>query len=74
MNTQNIELQSLYTALKITNVKVKRKAEEFLRLLEVRAPGGFKHVRLSLIFFCLLFFTQCEKNKYDLKYVNSIRV
>lgn len=43
MNPQNVELQSLYTSLKITNVKVKRKAEEFLRLLDVRAPGGFKH-------------------------------
>jgi hypothetical protein len=55
MNTQNIELQSLYTALKITNVKVKRKAEEFLRLLDVRALGGFKTVSFSPIF--LLLFT-----------------
>jgi hypothetical protein len=48
MNPQNVELQSLYTSLKITNVKVKRKAEEFLRLLDVRAPGGFKHVEFSV--------------------------
>lgn len=44
MSAQNVELQSLYATLHIKNIKVKRKAEEFLRLLEIRAPGGFKHV------------------------------
>jgi hypothetical protein len=38
----------MYDVLDIKNVKVKRKTEELMRLLDLRAAGGLRGVRTNI--------------------------
>jgi hypothetical protein len=42
MNSQRIIIQPIYDVLEIKSVKVKRKTEELMRLLDLRAAGGLR--------------------------------
>lgn len=45
-----MDVQKIATAIGLTNVKVIRKAEEYMRLCKIRCPGGIGGVCLC----CLL--------------------
>lgn len=49
MNSQRIIIQPMYDALEIKSVKVKRKTEELMRLLDLRAAGGLRAVCIDII-------------------------
>ncbi len=44
MNSQRIVIQPMYDALEIKSAKIKRKTEELMRLLDLRAAGGLRGV------------------------------
>jgi hypothetical protein len=48
MNSQRIIIQPIYDVLEIKSVKVKRKTEELMRLLDLRAAGGLRGVYIDV--------------------------
>jgi hypothetical protein len=55
MNSQRIIIQPIYDVLEIKSVKVKRKTEELMRLLNLRAAGGLRGVYIDVTNYIISF-------------------